>query len=395
MKALYFDTIGGLSGDMALGALVSAGVSFDDLVRELQKLNVPGFELAARHIERSGIVSTKIDVDITLQPQYHRHLKDIEALVDASGLSASVKERSKKIFRAVAVAEAKVHNTTIEKVHFHEVGALDSLVDIVGVSICLEMLGIEAVYSSPMKVGRSGLVNSQHGKLPVPTPATLEILKGYPIVLTEIPYELTTPTGAAIVKALSQGVLTTEALRIERIGYGAGSREIEHLPNLLRVMIGELEPGYQTDEVVSIETNIDDMNPEMYPFVVERLLAAGAHDAYFVPVQMKKGRPGMWLVVIAELESADALARMLLAETTSLGVRVRHDERVELERRAETVETAFGRILLKVASPPGGGERAVPEFESVREAAERAGRPLREVAEAALAAWRERGGSGR
>ncbi len=378
MKALYFDTIGGLSGDMALGALVSAGVSFDDLVRELQKLNVPGFELAARHIERSGIVSTKIDVDITLQPQYHRHLKDIEALVDASGLSASVKERSKKIFRAVAVAEAKVHNTTIEKVHFHEVGALDSLVDIVGVSICLEMLGIEAVYSSPMKVGRSGLVNSQHGKLPVPTPATLEILKGYPIVLTEIPYELTTPTGAAIVKALSQGVLTTEALRIERIGYGAGSREIEHLPNLLRVMIGELEPGYQTDEVVSIETNIDDMNPEMYPFVVERLLAAGAHDAYFVPVQMKKGRPGVLLSTLVERTKMEPVLSILFRETTTLGVRIQHIERRTLRREHRQIQTSLGLVNIKVVMRDGK-EEASPEYEDLKRIALERGMPLIEV----------------
>jgi uncharacterized protein (TIGR00299 family) protein len=248
MRILYFDTIGGMSGDMALGALVNAGISLDDLSNDLQSLSIPGFEIAARHIERSGIVATKIDVVITAQPKHHRHLKDIEALIDDSGLTASVKERSKKIFREVAQAEAKVHNTTIEKVHFHEVGALDSIIDIIGVSICLERLGIEAVYSSPIKVGRMGLVNAQHGKLPIPTPATMEILKGYPIVLTEIPYELTTPTGAAIIKSLSHGVLTTEAIRVDRIGYGAGTREIEQLPNLLRVLIGELDSDDRTGD---------------------------------------------------------------------------------------------------------------------------------------------------
>jgi uncharacterized protein (TIGR00299 family) protein len=378
MKILYFDTIGGLSGDMALGALVNAGVPLDALSKELLKLNVPGFELAAHHIERSGIVATKVDVVISAQPQYHCHLKDIEAIVDHSGLSDRVKTTSKKIFREIALAEAKVHNTPIDKVHFHEVGALDSLVDIVGVSICLEYLNIDAVYSSPMKVGRSGLVNSQHGKLPVPTPATMEILKGYPIVLTEIPYELTTPTGAAIVKALSLGVLSTESMSVERIGYGAGTREIEHLPNLLRAMIGELNPDHRADEVVSIETNIDDMNPEIYPYVIERVLAAGAHDAYIIPVQMKKGRPGIVLSVLVDRVKMEPVLSVLFRETTTLGVRIQPVERRKLRRELRQVRTSLGVVNVKVVIRDGR-EEASPEYEDCRLIALERGMPLIEV----------------
>jgi uncharacterized protein (TIGR00299 family) protein len=253
MKIAYFDTISGISGDMTLGAFVSAGVSIDELISELQKLKLSGFELSSRHITRNGIVATKVDVIISEQPHYHRHLKDIETVIDNSDFSTNIKEYSKKIFRQVAIAEAKVHNTSIEKVHFHEVGAIDSLVDIVGASICLEKFNIQAVYSSPIKVGNGGMVKTQHGILPVPTPATMEILKDYPVVLTDVPFELTTPTGAAIVKSLSHGVLTLEKMRVSAIGYGAGDREIEQLPNLLRVLIGELEQEYLADEIVSIE----------------------------------------------------------------------------------------------------------------------------------------------
>jgi hypothetical protein len=378
MKIVYFDTIGGLSGDMALGAFVNAGIFLDDLSNELRALNVPGFELTARHVERSGIVATKIDVVISAEPRDHRHLKDIEAIIDNSGLRPAVKERSKKIFREVAVAEARVHATTIDKVHFHEVGALDSLVDIVGVSICLDLLGIETVYSSPMKVGRSGLVNSQHGKLPVPTPATLEILKGYPLQLTEIPYELTTPTGAAIVKALSAGVLSTESIRVEKIGYGAGSREIEHLPNLLRVLIGDLDPSYRTDEIVSIETSIDDMNPEIHPYVVERLLAAGAHDAYLIPMVMKKGRPGILLSALVDRVKMDAVLAVLFKETTTLGVRIQAIERRKLRRELRQVETSFGIVNVK-AVVNDGVEHLRPEFEDCRRIASERQIPLIEV----------------
>ncbi len=335
MKIAYFDTIAGISGDMTLGALVNAGVSFDELNKELQSLAIGGFELQARHIERNGMTATKVDVVVSEQPHYHRHMKDIEELIDKSSLSKNVKERSKKIFREVAIAESKVHSTAIEKVHFHEVGAIDSLVDIIGVSICLEKLGIQAVYSSPIKVGNGGMVKSQHGTLPVPTPATMEILKDYPILLTDVPFELTTPTGAAIIKALSQGVLNMEKIRISAIGYGAAEREIGQLPNLLRVFIGSLDPNYIDDEIVSIETNIDNMNPEIYPYIIEKLLSAGANDAYLVPILMKKGRPGIILSALVERAKIDSILEIIYRETTTIGVRIQSVERKKLLRSTE------------------------------------------------------------
>ncbi|MFZ1977832.1 MAG: nickel pincer cofactor biosynthesis protein LarC, partial [Bacteroidota bacterium] len=319
MKTAYFDTIGGVSGDMTLGAFVSAGISIDELIQALSGLQLTGFELQARHIERNGIVAVKVDVVISEQPHYHRHLKDIEELIDRGTLSSSVKDRAKKIFRTVAVAEAKVHNTDIEKVHFHEVGAIDSLIDIVGAAICIEKLGIQSIYSSPVKTGSGGFVKSQHGKLPIPTPATMEILKGYPTMLTDIPFELATPTGAAIIRTLSGGMLASENITVERIGYGAGGREITEVPNLLRLLIGELAPEYSAEDIVSIETNIDNMNPELYPYVIEQLLAAGALDAYMIPILMKKGRPGIILSTLVERARIDALLAVLFRETTTLG----------------------------------------------------------------------------
>jgi pyridinium-3,5-bisthiocarboxylic acid mononucleotide nickel chelatase len=378
MKICYFDTIGGISGDMTLGAFVGAGFRFDDLVGELEKLGLSGYELEASHVERNGIVATKIDVVISEQPKYHRHYTDIVALIDKSALSASVKDCAKKIFYEIAVAEAKVHNATLEKVHFHEVGAIDSLVDIVGVAICLEHFGIDACYSSPVKVGSGGFVNSQHGLLPVPTPATMEILKGYPTVLTDIPQELATPTGAAIIKACSRGVLDVERVNVASIGYGAGSRELGKTPNLLRVLIGELEIAKEADEIVSIEANIDDMNPELYPYIIERLLSAGARDAYLVPVVMKKGRPGIVLTVLADCEKVDAALKVIFLETTSIGVRMKTMGRRKLERRIKDIQTSFGTVHVK-AVMNDGKEILIPEFEECKRIAVEKNLALRDV----------------
>ncbi len=378
MKICYFDTIGGISGDMTLGAFVSAGFQFNDLVDQLKKLGLQGYELDAKHVERNGIVATKIDVIISEQPKYHRHYTDIVALIDASTLSGSVKDRAKKIFYEIAVAEAKVHNSTLEKVHFHEVGAIDSLVDIVGVAICLDHFGTDAVYSSPVKVGNGGFVNSQHGALPIPTPATMEILKGYPTVLTDISQELATPTGAAIIKACSLGVLDVERIKVSAIGYGAGSRDLGAIPNLLRVLVGELESQDETDEIVSIESNIDDMNPELYPYIIETLLSAGARDAYLVPVVMKKGRPGIVLSVLVDHTSVDAALKVIFRETTSIGVRMQTMNRRKLARSTKEVQTALGPVRVK-AVVNEGKEILIPEFEECKRIAVDKGLPLRDV----------------
>jgi hypothetical protein len=374
----YFDTIGGISGDMTLGAFVNAGMPFDVLRSELVKLGLQGFELQASHVERSGIVATKIDVVVSQQPSYHRHLKDIHEIIDSSALSDGVKERAKRIFLEVARAEARIHGSTLEKIHFHEVGAIDSLVDIVGTSICIEQLKIDEVYSSPVKVGGGGFVESAHGKLPVPTPATLEILKDYPVVLTDIQHELTTPTGAAIIKALSNGTLPAARLKASSIGYGAGTKEFPEIPNLLRVIIGTLDETYEADAVVVVETNIDNMNPEIYPYVIERLIEAGAHDAFVLPVVMKKGRPGMLLSTIVERGKLESILGVIFRETTTLGVRIVPVERRKLSRSFREIQTSLGVTKAKVVVSEGN-ERLVPEFEECKRIAKEKNLPLKDV----------------
>jgi len=378
MKIAYFDTIAGISGDMTLGALISAGVSFDELREELSSMGVTGFELQARHIERHGILATKVDVVISEQPHYHRHLKDIENIIEKSSLPDKVKGRAKNIFREVAIAEAHVHNQPLEKIHFHEVGAIDSLVDIVGVAIGIEKLGIEDVYSSPVKVGNGGTVKSQHGFLPIPTPATVEILKGYPLELTNIPQELTTPTGAAIIKALSRGVLNTEKICISSIGYGAGERELDQIPNILRVFIGELETSKDSDEIINIQTNIDDMNPEILPHVIYTLLSKGANDAFLVPILMKKGRPAFLCNILAERSKLDNLLDVLFKETSTIGVRIHAVERTKLQRTQKQIQTSLGKIFVK-AIVIDGQERLRPEFEECKRVANEKKLPLIDV----------------
>ncbi|HUL44591.1 MAG TPA: nickel pincer cofactor biosynthesis protein LarC [Bacteroidota bacterium] len=378
MRIAYFDTIAGISGDMTLGAFLSAGVRLDALRSELGKLHLEGVEIDASHIQRNGITAVKAEVVVSVKQTHHRHLADILTIIDRSTLKESVKENAKKIFMEVARAESTVHNIDIGKVHFHEVGALDSIVDIVGCAICLDQMEIAAVYASPVKVGSGGFVDTEHGKLPLPGPATSEILKGYPIVLTDIPFELTTPTGAAIVKALSRGTLQTSALRVECIGYGAGSRELQQVPNLLRILIGELPADSEKEELVMVETNIDDMNPEIFPYVMEQVLAAGAKDVYVTPVMMKKGRPGNMLTVLAERAEVERMLEVVFRETTTIGVRIIPVERRKLVREVREVETRFGRMRMKMIIRDGK-ETLVPEFEECRKIAMERNIPLVEV----------------
>jgi uncharacterized protein (TIGR00299 family) protein len=366
MKMAYFDTIAGISGDMTLGAFISAGMPLERLKEELGKLRLGrGVELEASHREESGITAVKLDVVISAKGEHQRHLKQILELISGSDLSARVKETASKIFMEVARAEAKVHNTDVEKIHFHEVGALDSIVDIVGAAVCIDVLGIERVFSSPVKLGSGGFVQTDHGALPIPAPATMEILTGYPVALTRTPFELTTPTGAAIIKVLSSGMLADEAMRVEAVGYGAGTREIPGMPNVLRVMIGELLTEYGEDEVLVVETNIDDMNPEICPFVIEQLLAKGALDATLAPVIMKKGRPGVLISALVSRPRLDAILGVFFSETTTLGVRIQKAERRKLTRSTREVQTSLGRVKAK-AVEYNGIEKLVPEHEECR-----------------------------
>jgi uncharacterized protein (TIGR00299 family) protein len=378
VKVAYLDTVAGISGDMTLAAFVSAGFPIDELSEEISKLNLAGVELEGSHVQRNGITAVKIEVVISGAGEKHRHLNEILGIIEKSSLSGSVKANAAKIFHEVATAEARVHNTSIEKIHFHEVGALDSIVDIVGAAICLDRFGIQAVYTSPIKLGSGGFAQTEHGKLPIPGPAALEILKGYPTILTDIPYELTTPTGAAIVKAMSSGVLSSERLIIEAIGYGAGTREIDQIPNLLRVMIGELNATTAEEDLLVVETNIDDMNPEIYPFVIDRLLESGANDAYLVPVIMKKGRPGILLSVMAGRRCLDEVLGIIFSQTTTIGVRIHSVDRRKLERTQREVKTLFGMVKVKVVVYDGS-ERLIPEFEECKRIAGEQHRTLREV----------------
>jgi uncharacterized protein (TIGR00299 family) protein len=353
VNIVYFDTIAGIAGDMTLAGFIGAGYPLDDLSAELRKLNLDGFTLAAEHVRRNAIDAVHVDVVVTHQPHYHRHLADILALLGKSSLNSAVRDRAGRIFTVLAEAEARVHNTTVEKVHFHEVGALDSIVDIVGTAICLDHFSIERVYSSPVRMGSAGTVATQHGTMPVPAPATAELLKDYPVQFTAYPSELTTPTGAAIIKALSSGILQEEVIRMHAVGYGAGTREIDGLPNFLRVIIGTMDDPYERDESVVVETNIDDLNPQIHPYLIERLLATGAHDAYLVPIIMKKGRPGILLSVLTSRPRVQEAIAVIFRETTSIGVRVQSVGRRKLSRQEVTMNTSFGPVLAKAVEREG------------------------------------------
>jgi uncharacterized protein (TIGR00299 family) protein len=384
MTTALFDIISGISGDMTIGALLDAGADFDCLKQEVAKLNLQGFELELSYVKRSEINAVKFDVRIHQQPQHHTHYTDIVKLISESSVSERVKENSLKIFETIAAAEAKIHNIPIEQIHFHEVGAIDSIVDIVGVCICIENLGVEEVYTTPVKLGR-GMIKTQHGLMPNPAPATLEILKDYPVEFTNINHELTTPTGAAIVKSLSKGVYDEIALtNVKKIGYGSGTFEINESPNILRVIIGETaslsfveELG---EELFQIETNIDDMNPQVYPYVMGKLFEAGVRDVYYHDVTMKKGRPGILLSVLTDAQVLERALEIIYSETTTIGVRINKIDRHRLQREVKEFETSFGKIHAKVVSRDSY-TRIVPEFEDCKRIAMEMNKPVNIVFE--------------
>jgi uncharacterized protein (TIGR00299 family) protein len=378
MRIAFFDTIAGIAGDMTLAAFVSAGFPLDELNAEIQKLGIAGVELSARHLRRSAIDAVHIDVVVPVEPNAHRHLSGILSMIERSGLSAAVQERAHAIFRQIAAAEAKIHGTDVEKVHFHEVGAVDSIVDIVGTAICIEHFGIERVYSTPVRLGCGGVIRTQHGVMPVPAPATLEILRDYPVVFTSIEEELTTPTGAAIIKALSSGVLQDEAITAETVGYGAGLKEFRELPNLLRLVIGHLGSEQEQEEIHTVEANIDDMNPQLYPAVIEQLLERGAHDAYLIPIIMKKGRPGILLSAMVPASRLNDVTEVFYRETSTIGLRIQVVGRRKLPRRQMEITTSFGRVAAK-AVLRDGKETVTAEFEECKRIARETGMPLLEV----------------
>lgn len=380
----YFDCYSGISGDMALGALVDAGVSVEALADELRRLPVSGYEIECESASDSGLSGTRVKVKANQHCHEHRHLSDIESIIGDSSLGDRVKARSLAIFRSLAEAEASVHGCSVEEVHFHEVGAVDTLVDVVGCVVGLDMLGVRQVYASPLPLG-SGTITCEHGILPVPAPATLELCRQAraPVRATDVAAELVTPTGAAIVCTLARFERPT--MRPSLVGYGFGAKKLPW-PNALRLWVGEpVESSAEQDVVAVIETNVDDMTPELLGAAMDSLFQIGALDVSFEPAQMKKNRPGVKVAVIVEPERAEEIACQVLERTTSLGVRIHEARRLKCRRWQEKVETPWGEVLVKFRSI-AGQQSAAPEYEDCIRLARTAGVDLSEVYAAARAA---------
>jgi pyridinium-3,5-bisthiocarboxylic acid mononucleotide nickel chelatase len=377
MRTLYFDCFAGASGDMILGAMVAAGVEPRALIEQLSLLNVQGYSIDFERVDRAEISATYARVQ-TRHEHGHRHLSHILKIIYDSHLSEGVKDRAARIFSRLAQAEANVHNQSVEQVHFHEVGALDAIIDVVGAAICFDLARIERFGCSPLHVG-SGTVDMEHGRFPVPPPAVAELLKDAPVYSTDIKGELVTPTGAAIITTVCSEFGPLPTMKLERTGYGAGSRQYEKFPNVLRVLIGEAQPQAAGEALWVLETNVDDMSPQVFGHVMDRVLETGALDCYFTPIQMKKNRPGVLLSVLCRPSDKETLEQILFAETTTLGIRSYQVERRALEREVVQVETQYGPIDVKVARLNGHVINEMPEYEQCRGVALKAGVPFKSV----------------
>lgn len=387
MKIAYFDCFSGAAGDMILGAMIDAGLDPAALRNDLARLPISGYEIEIQQVKKQGIAATKLNVHAP-EEKAHRHLHHITKIIDSAELPARVKERSIRIFTRLAEAEAKVHGSTIEKVHFHEVGAIDAIVDIVGAAIGMERLGIDRLVCSPIPTG-NGTVTCQHGVMPVPAPATAELLVGVPLAACDEMGELTTPTGAAILTTLAEGFGPIPPMRISSVGYSAGTRDGKRRPNVLRLIMGDsAESASDHDEIVVLETNLDDCTGEQIGHAVRCLFEAGALDVFTTPISMKKNRPGVMLSVLAPVEKETACEAVLFAETTTFGVRRSAWTRSKLERRSETVETPYGPIRMKIGLKKNEVVRASPEYDDCAAAAVARGVALECVMIAAQEAWR-------
>ena len=385
MKAAYFDCFSGISGDMTLGALVDAGCSLDTLRAKLQDLQVPGWELSAEKVWKNGMAATHAKVKAA-DTQTHRSLTTILGILEKSSLDERVKERASAIFRKLGEAEATVHDVPLDKIHFHEVGAVDAIVDIVGACIGFEELGFETFACSPLNVG-GGTAKMAHGTLPVPAPATARLLMGKPTYSNGVQKELVTPTGAAIVSTLCEKFGPQPAMRISAIGYGAGTIDLESQPNVLRIMVGEVSEKSiegHGGTIRVLEANLDDMNPQIFGYLLEKALGAGALDVFGTPVQMKKSRPGTLITILCKPEDEGRFQQMLFAETTTLGVRSHLVERHALPRELVRVETPFGEVRMKISRSADRIQHAAPEFDDCRKLAEEKNVPLQEVMEQAM-----------
>ncbi|MBI5043623.1 MAG: nickel pincer cofactor biosynthesis protein LarC [Nitrospirae bacterium] len=379
MRTAYFDCFSGISGDMTLGALIDAGLSIKELKSHLSKLPIDNYNLFAKKVKKNGISATKVDV-IVKGRQKERRLSDIKKIISNSKLDRSIKNNAISVFERLAKAEAKVHKTSINNVHFHEVGAIDAIVDITGAVIGLKILGIENIIASAINTG-SGYIKSAHGMLPVPGPATAELLKGIPVYFTDTKMELTTPTGAAIISTLSKDFGQMPKMDIKAIGYGAGTFNSPDMPNVLRIFIGEMKNPAKEENTILLETNIDDMNPQLYEYVMDKLFASGALDIYLTPIIMKKGRPGTMLSVLAKIDDVKKLSAIIFRETTSIGLRVQEIGRIKVEREIKEIKTKFGNVHVKVASDGKEILGINPEYEDCKRIAIKKGLPLKKVME--------------
>ncbi len=395
---------------MIIGAQLDLGADLESLKLQVASLGLEGYSIGSRRVQRRVLAATKFDVEVDESRQPSRTIGDIREIISGSKTTEHVKNHAIRVFELLAESEARVHGTTPDKVHFHEVGAVDSIIDIVGAMIGFELLGVKRFFCSPLRLG-NGAVDTQHGRLPIPAPATAELLRGLPVYAGELEGEFVTPTGAAIIASLCEGFGPMPAMRVARVGYGAGSRNPEGFPNALRMILGDIEyddvkrstdgtrsqlksepaiPGQADETIVVIETNIDDMNPQLYGFVMERAFALGALDVYMTPVQMKKNRPAVLLTVLSKPETLNALIEMLLRETTTLGVRYHDAKRRVLERAIETVDTRFGPVRIKVARDGARTLHFQPEYEDCARLALASQTSFSEVHAAATTVYRQR-----
>lgn len=385
-RLLYVDAAAGLAGDMLLGALLDAGASLETVRGGLQGLGVEGLRLEVATVQRGGIGAIRVEVRAPEQPA-HRRLEDVRALIDHAGLAPRTAARAEAIFEALARAEGRVHRVAPGEVSFHEVGASDAIADVCGIALALESLEVDELACSALPVPRGGLVDAAHGPLPLPAPATLELLRGAPLYGVDVDMELVTPTGAAVVATLASSYGALPPLRLEAVGYGAGSRDRSDRPNVVRVLVGVPDRvGGSTTAVSIVETNLDDLPGELVPDAVQRCTAAGALDVWTVPVQMKKGRPGIVLSAVCRPDDERAVAAAMLRHTTALGVRVRAAGRVELERRWQTVDVDGELVRVKLGVLEGDVVNVSPEHDDCARAALRLGVAVGDVWARALAA---------
>lgn len=388
MKIACFDCFSGISGDMCLGALADAGVDFKEVGALLEKLPVRGYVLKGKKVSRCGVAATKVDV--ALEKGHNASpvsWRDIETIINKSKLHEKIRNQGLHIFRKLFEAEAKVHGEGFEEVHLHELGGIDCLIDIFGTVIGLDLLGVRKIYVSPINLG-SGTIKSQHGILPVPAPATAELLRGYPVYSSDVPFELTTPTGAAILSGLGAEVVPFPSMQFEHIGYGAGGRDLKHISNTLRICVGSgVDAGRKTSDtgVMVIETNIDDMNPQLYENIIDRLFKAGALDVFLENIIMKKGRPAIKLTVIADEHKYESLTALIFNETTTIGLRFQRAGRRVLDREIRKFRTQFGEVRIKIARLEGAVVNISPEYADLKALSKKTGQPLKRLSEAVLA----------